>query len=160
MPPPPKEYHVLRKGRVEQVSRAQYYRIQAKSRDKDGANTRTSELQALLDARAQADTNAASTASPASASGKHLIVVCYSNASSGRTNQPFPIQDNHDDEDGDRNENGDTSMDIEKTVAGDEVSHGADWIPWSHLFKSGLYRWMKTMTSLGTTSMIMHLTLR
>ncbi|KAG1718763.1 hypothetical protein EDB19DRAFT_1980378 [Suillus lakei] len=55
--PPPKVYQVMRKGRVQTVSKAQYYRLKAQD---GGANTRTPDLQALLVARAQADAPIAS----------------------------------------------------------------------------------------------------
>ncbi|KAG1787971.1 uncharacterized protein HD556DRAFT_1312395 [Suillus plorans] len=50
--PPPKEYQVMRKGRLQTVSKSQYYRLKAQD---GGANTRTPELQALLVSRVQTD---------------------------------------------------------------------------------------------------------
>ncbi|KAJ8585011.1 hypothetical protein M405DRAFT_844789 [Rhizopogon salebrosus TDB-379] len=97
--PPPKEYHVLHKGLVEKVSRAQYYRIKAN----DSASTRMPGLQALLDSRTQAN-NTAPMASPSLIQGNH-----------------------NDDEDSMlRDENSDASMDIEKIAVGDEMDDDDD----------------------------------
>lgn len=66
--PPPKEYQVMRKGRLQTVSKSQYYRLKAQD---GGANTRTPELQALLASQVQTDAPIASL----STSGKLRTII-------------------------------------------------------------------------------------
>ncbi|KAG2115259.1 uncharacterized protein F5147DRAFT_751595, partial [Suillus discolor] len=66
--PPPKEYQVMRKGRLQTVSKSQYYRLKAQD---GGANTRTPELQALLASRVQTDAPIASSSTSAELTREH-----------------------------------------------------------------------------------------
>ncbi|KAG2146316.1 hypothetical protein DEU56DRAFT_753796 [Suillus clintonianus] len=63
--PPAKEYQIMRKDRLQTVSKAQYYRLKAQD---DGASTRTAELQALLVSRAHNTTATVTSAAPIASS--------------------------------------------------------------------------------------------